>query len=235
MKLERPELPLYETTLPFSRKVVSYRPYTSKEEKILMMAATSQVEDDQIHAAEQIIKLCTGLEAKKLAPVDVEWIFLKLRAVSVSNTVDVLIEMNCDDEECPKSDKAAVILDKIEIKNQDAIAEKFKSNTDGWIVPIGARSGLVINPIDNTAGLENEKYVWSCLHSIVKDEEVIYKEEITEEEFLDWFDSFPRIDKNKVEEFFNNAPYTYYKLDHKCRKCGKKYTVEMESLIDFLD
>ena len=42
MKLQRRELPTYQTVLPLSKIKVNYRPYTIKEERILDIAGSSE-------------------------------------------------------------------------------------------------------------------------------------------------------------------------------------------------
>ena len=238
MKLPVQELPVYKTSLPFSKKEIEYRPYTVKEEKILMMAMTTDAAEDAVTAVRQLIKNCTGLDANAMAPVDIEWIFLKLRSASVSNVIDVIIYPQCgqdEESECATEVKTFVNIDKVEIKNMDLIKDNFTFNNQGWIIKLTEDIGIIINPIDNVNELDNEKYLWTCLHSIVSKKEVIYKEDMAEEEFINWIDGFTKKDKSNIEKFFGDTPYTYYKIEHVCSTCQAKYVIELKEIMSFLD
>lgn len=233
--LPRPELPSYETVLPFSKKKIRYRPYTSKEEKILMMAAASGEADDLISAANQILKLCADVEVDTLPPIDVEVLFLKLRSVSVGAAVDLVITTDCEDDDCPTEYKTGLLLDNVEVKNIAELEKDFKRNSDGWIIPMRDNIGMVINPVDNYKDTEDEDYLWECFHSAFNGDEVFYKEDVDKSEFIEWLDAFTNKDKSNIEKFFEIQPYTYYKIDHTCKNCGKHYEIEMTGIIDFLE
>ena len=61
------------------------------------------------------------------------------------------------------------------------------------------------------------------------------KDEITQEEFVNWLEMFTKKDKQNIEDFFSNQPYTKYDIKHVCKACGKDYSVTLTSIIDFLE
>lgn len=107
--------PKYEITIPSTGQKVEYRPFLVKEEKILLLASETKDEREQVRAMKEAIKNCTfeKVDVEKLAPFDIEYIFLKLRSKSVGETVEVSV--SCD-ENCKESVKIPIRLDDIEVK-----------------------------------------------------------------------------------------------------------------------
>ena len=85
MALPKIEVPTYEMTLPSRDEKIGFRPFTVKEEKILMIAAESENKDEIFNAVSKMIDACTfnKLDVKKLPLFDIEYIFLQIRSKSV--------------------------------------------------------------------------------------------------------------------------------------------------------
>lgn len=100
LKLLKSEIPEYETKLPSSKKLVKYRPFLVKEEKILLVAKQNGNKEEQVSAIENIIKACCNLnKIDNLPLVDIEHIFLELRKKSIGE----LINLNFT---CPESNES---------------------------------------------------------------------------------------------------------------------------------
>ena len=94
IKLMRSELPEHETILPTSKKLVKYRPFLVKEEKILLIAKQSKDKKEQLNAIENIILSCCDIKNIATLPlVDVEHLFLELRKKSIGEIVN--LNFNC--------------------------------------------------------------------------------------------------------------------------------------------
>jgi len=85
MALPKLDVPVYEAILPSTEKVIKYRPFLVKEEKILLTAMES--EDDKVinNSIKQILRNCIqgNLDLDSLPTFDIEYLFLRLRAKSV--------------------------------------------------------------------------------------------------------------------------------------------------------
>ena len=77
--------------LPSSGKVLTYRPFLVKEEKILMTAMESGEQADMMRALRQIINSCVegDIQTTTLPMFDIEYIFLQLRAKSVGDKIPI--------------------------------------------------------------------------------------------------------------------------------------------------
>lgn len=88
--------PVFKLVIPSTQKTISYRPYTVQEEKLLLIVRLSDSVDEIIDMVKQIIKNCVldDINIDSLAMFDIEFIFLNIRKVSVSN----IIELNYNDD-----------------------------------------------------------------------------------------------------------------------------------------
>ena len=80
--------PTYEVTLPSTKKVIKYRPFLVKEEKLLLIAQGSEDVKEIVNAVRQVINNCILTEDVKiedLTTFDLEYLFIKIRAKSVNN------------------------------------------------------------------------------------------------------------------------------------------------------
>ena len=93
MALPKIDLPILELTLPSSGEKVKYRPFTVKEEKILLIGQASEDPMQEMLAAKQVINNCLiDVDVSELAVFDLEYVLLVLRARSVNNIVEFNIK-----------------------------------------------------------------------------------------------------------------------------------------------
>ena len=108
--------PTYTCTLPFSGQEVKYRPFLVKEQKILVLAREGE---DQRQIMDAVVKLIHNVtfeevDAHKLAMVDLEYLFLQVRSVSVGETAD--ITLSCGEEDCLVQDRLKLLSTKLRSK-----------------------------------------------------------------------------------------------------------------------
>ncbi len=103
--------PTYQVTLPTTQKPVTIRPWTYKEEVILLIAKESDLIKDKILAIQQIVNNCiVGKAPKSLPIVDTDYLFLKIREKSVGAIIPVQVIVN------NKQYKAQVNLSELAVK-----------------------------------------------------------------------------------------------------------------------
>jgi len=97
MSLPKLNAPTYELKIPSTGKMISYRPYLVKEEKILMLAMESNDDRQMIRAIKDVISACTSdaADTSNITMFDMEYIFTQLRSKSVGESVQV--SMNCSE------------------------------------------------------------------------------------------------------------------------------------------
>ena len=93
MALPKIETPVIEIEIPTFDKVVSFRPFLVKEEKILLIAKQSKNTKEMAKAIKQVVNNCcldSSVNIDDFAMTDLEYVFIKLRAFSVNNIVEFL-------------------------------------------------------------------------------------------------------------------------------------------------
>ena len=98
MSLPKVGIPTYELNLPSTGKVIKYRPFVVKKEKVLLLALESEDEKEIKNAVKDLIKNCvqTRIKVDDLPSFDLEYIFLRIRAASVSEEVSMVV--TCKDD-----------------------------------------------------------------------------------------------------------------------------------------
>ena len=89
MNLPTIETPRYTCTLPNSNIEVSYRPFLVGEQKSLLIAQEAEDNKNTIKEMYRLLDVCTDVDAYKLESLDLEFLFLKIRIVSVGETSDI--------------------------------------------------------------------------------------------------------------------------------------------------
>jgi len=233
MPLPTIETPKYELTVPSTNQKIEYRPYLVKEEKILVLAMESRDHKHMIRAIRDIIDACTfnKLDVENLRMYDLEYIFLKLRSVSVGSISNIL--MPCS--KCETSNEVEVNLENIEIKNNEA-KEKNIRLTDkvGMVMKPPTVKGMMRSEV--TGDDQYEFIIGSviaCIDSIYDADTVYDASDVTQQELRDFVESLSQEQFNKVNEFFEATPTLSYGASFDCNSCGTHNERDIQGLQNF--
>ena len=114
MALPKIEHPTFGLTIPSTQEDIRYRPFLVREEKILLVAQESGDANQFINAINQVLTNCVfDYDVTKLTSFDTEYMFLKLRANSVSD----LAKINIYDEDTETHVPIEVDLNLVECVN----------------------------------------------------------------------------------------------------------------------
>lgn len=135
MALPKIKFPIYTVTLPVAKKKIQFRPFVAKEEKLLLMAQQGNDVGYIVDVTKQIINnvIITDIDVDAMATPDVEYFFLKLRAKSVGETVEVMVKDDGDG----KRYSVVFDLDKVEVT---------KPKTNNNRIDLGDDIGIVMKP-----------------------------------------------------------------------------------------
>src|ERR1017187_2691291 len=105
-------MPMFDVEIPSTKTKAKIRPETAKEEKILLIAKESGDSADILSAVKQVVSNCL-IDAKvdDLTLFDLEYLYLRIQAVSVSNK----IKMSYRDNEDNKVREFEIDLDKVPV------------------------------------------------------------------------------------------------------------------------
>lgn len=232
MALPKIKQPIFELTIPSTKKVVRYRPYTVSEEKLVLIARESNEVKDIINVYKQIINNCV-LDIKdvdKLAYFDLEYIFLMLRAKSVSNVLELTVE----DDQDNQTYRVKLDLEK-DISVSEPKVGSFIKLTDPISVVLKYPSYEVLSLIAENKMNSAETVLMMIRDSIdqIFDGETAYDvAEYSKTELDDWVMSLGTKDLAKMQEFFVGLPKITANISYK-RKDGSIRELTLEGIQSF--
>lgn len=250
-KLQRRELPTYQTVLPLSKIKVNYRPYTIKEERILDIAGSSEDSKDKFNAVKQVVQLCSDIEQIDEIPAcDFDYMFIQLYKISDSGDVPfVYNNSNCTTDDCPNEINMTVNLDKhikiTEIDNQDEYSKPYSENephkriidlVDDYKLVLQNKivDDLMINNVDDLNEIDISKIIYNILIGVIDKDDYLTKDNFSEEEFKEFFESFKPNELNKLKEYISHLPSLIAENVIICPKCKTKHQLKLTGLLSFL-
>ena len=230
MKLPKIDSPIFQLKLISIDIPVKFRPFTVKEEKILLIAEESKENSDILSAIKQVINNCciSDIDIDKLPIFDIEYFFLQLRSKSVNN-ITTLKYKDKKDEIVREFD---VNLDEIKptvdsnhsniIKITDKITVQFKYPSISMAIKI--------NKLQNATNVE---YLAECLDKVYEEDEVYEASNFKFEERVDFINS---LNSKMFDQIMNTFIKTMPKLSHTLEyenKEGEKRTIVLEGYRSF--
>ena len=240
MALPKLEHPKFDLTIPSTKAKISFRPYTVKEQKILLMLKESTETEELITNLKDLIASCCigTINIEKLTYFDIEYIFLKMRSRSVGETSTVTFKCNNTLREnvCGAISEIEVDLNSVEVDFSDSENQDI-SIENNIIIRLsypGIRSVKLLEEYDNTRNIDSLiKAICLDIESI-KDDETIYDDYSKQE--LEEFISNLSIDSfESILKFYISAPKLKKKIEFNCKKCGHKDNIMLSGLSDFFD
>ena len=232
MALPKIYKPIFELDVPSLKRTVKFRPFTVKEEKILLVAQQEASEKAIILAIKQVINNCVQedkFDVDKLATFDLEYLFLKLRARSVNNVIEVTYRDNEDD----KTYDFEIDLDEVKML-QNAEVSNVIHIADKVGIKMKYPSVTIIDdaPTEASAAEVVEYLIRKCIDCIFDEDGVYPADDVDEKELLEWIDGLDVETFNKIRAFFDNLPQMYYKIEY-TNSLGNERSIELTTLSDF--
>ena len=232
MALPKIEHPTFKVTLPSSKSLITLRPFLVREEKILLMALQSEDSEEVINSIKQVINNCIfeeNINVDDLATIDIEYLFIKLRARSVNN----IIKLTYKDNEDEKRYDVEVNLDEVEVKYSDEHTNDIKINEEIGI-KLKYPNASLSNQVKD-AKTETELFFKILKNSldVIYDKNNEYKvSDSSEEEVEEFIHSLDVKAFNKIQSFFTTMPRLHYEVSY-VNSLGKNRTITLNSLSDF--
>lgn len=241
MALPKLDVPIFELTLPLTKKKVKFRPFLVKEEKILLMASESDDANATFLAIKQIINNCciSEIDVDDLPVTDLEFFFLNLRARSVGEIVDLQYKCNNkvtndkgEEGECGNIVKLKVNVLEIQPEIPEGHTNKIELTPKLGIM----MRYPTMSMMENVEGTEVERItsvLLDCVDYIYDEDNIYYKKDISKEELTEFFDGMTREQFAKVQGFFETLPKISKNVDFKCNKCGYHENILVEGMQSF--
>jgi len=231
MSLPKIEHPIFKIKIPSSKREVRFRPFLVKEEKILLIAKTSEQENDILLAIKQVVNNCAldDLNIDKLALFDVEYLFLRIRAQSVNNIVSVTYRDNEDSTDYDFD----IDLNNVNVVFPLNLEKTIKlTETSGIVMKYPEASLYEDKDFMNSGEEAFYQLVLRCIEKFYDADNVYDTKNYTMAEVSDYVDNLDVRTFDKVRDFILNQPKLNYVIEYK-NKLGNKRQIELTSLTDF--
>jgi hypothetical protein len=216
MALPKIEVPTYELTLPSEDKKIKFRPFLVREEKILYIALETGQNKEMINALKDVVGACTFdvLNVDRLPIFDIEYLFLQIRAKSVS-------EITKFRAICPDDGKTyvetEVDLTKVEVQVDD-------EHTNRIIIDTQRNLGLVLKyptlkNYDIGRGVDNLEIdkvfniLIDCIDHIFEGDKIYPAKDTSKQELKEFIESLPQDAFTKIKTFFDTMPKLKHEIE----------------------
>ena len=219
--------PTFELTIPSTKQKIKYRPFLVKEEKILLLAQSTENIKDIISAIKQILNNCIlegDVDLNNLPSFDVEYMFLQLRANSVNSTAELkFTDPDTEEEHKTKVDLSEVNVQFVEGSSNIVDIGNGISMVMKW--PTYSDIGSIDFEKDAAAGtVEMIKICTTQILSGENQEQVDQFKDYTNEEVDEFIDSLPPESFTKFQKFFTDMPKLEHTIEYEVGKKKKTHT-----------
>ena len=236
MALPKIETPTYTMVLPSREGEIKFRPFTVKEEKILMIAAETGEQKDMLRAMSDVIKSCTYdvVICDNLPVFDIEYIFLQLRAKSVGEIAK--FRVLCPDD-MKTYTEIEIDLTKVDVQVDDdhdnRVVIDEKRNL-GVVFDYPTLSTYDISKDIDTVSTEDVfNLIYSCVNHIYEGDKIYPGKDSTLKEKKEFFESISQKNLVDIRKFFDGMPKLKHEVEVENPKTKVKSTVTLRGLQDF--
>lgn len=235
MPLPTIEVPKYKVKIPSTGKMITYRPFLVKEEKVLLQALeTGEGEEQLLEAIFQLLDNCIetkNVNPRELTNFDMEYLFLQLRAKSVGETAE--LQFTCSNKECRKPIQYECNLSDLKVKKHKGHTNKieFTENLGVIMKYPSLHSAVKISSRNNTDELFS--LIAGCIESIYTEEEVFSDKDHELEEFEDFIEQLSPEYFKKIMIFFETMPSMENEIKLTCPFCKGEDSVTIRGIEDF--
>ena len=223
--------PTYKCVLPSDGKEVKFRPFLVKEQKILTIARESEDQGQIFDAVKNLLEAVTipSVVCNDLAVIDLEYLFLKVRAVSVGETSKVTTA--CDvTTDCKGSVELMVNINEIEVVGES------KEDT----VMINDDVGIVLSApsVKNVQGLDGGEadaltLIIKSIKRVFDGESVYESSDLSNKEVTEFVESLTFQQLELLTEFFDSLPKLSAEVQGNCNTCKSVNKRTLEGINSF--
>ena len=234
MALPKLETPTYELELPSTGEKINYRPFLVKEQKVLMIAQGSSDEKTISNSIGTLVSNCTfnKIDPSKSPMFDIEYIFLKLRAKSVGETVELSVT-------CPDDNKTNV---PVKINLDEINVQMTTGHTNIVNLTDDIKLHLRYPLLNDMQKLEGETQVdkvfnilLNCIHEVHHGDKIYNAVDVTKKDLETFIDQMTTEQLQSVMDFFDTMPKVRHVIQVTNPNTKKKGEVVLEGLQNFLE
>lgn len=232
MKLPKIDLPIYEMNVPSTGEKIKFRPFTVKEEKILLTAKESKDSNQNLLAVKQVLNNCLiDKDIEDLSIFDVEYLLLMIRGKSINNVIEFIIE----DPETNEEVKLVLNVDDVKITKDDKHTNIIKLNSEYMMYmkyPNIDMFKAFFEDKDIDDPMVYYEIMIGCIDKVVSAEEMYKFSEFSRAEIDQFMDDLESDVIDRIKEFFDTAPRLRHEIKYK-NKNGNEKTFVIEGMDSF--
>ena len=230
MALPEIATPIYTLTVPSTKKKVKYRPFLVKEQKLLILALENDDQEQILDAITKTIQDCliTKVKVSDLSLFDIEYLFLQIRARSISE--EISMRVTCEDD-------AKTTVD-VKFMVDDVKVNFPKGHTNVISIDDDLTVEMQYPDLDYFAEINFGKgqpdpyeLVAKCIKRVYVGEDDYTADSF--EESKKWVESLTGQQFDKIQKFFETMPTLRHVLKVKNPKTKVVNEVVLEGLSDF--
>lgn len=241
MALPKIDLPTYDFEVPSTGKTIKYRPFSVKEQKLLLIANESNDEKTIYETIKQVVTNCIltdGFDFDSFTTFDLEFFFIKLRINSISEKMSLNFVCNnqVDDKPCGHKLQFDYDLNNVKVNKPNKEDKKvfFKKDVGVLMKYPGLETlKVVADKQQGNAGKLSFDLLISCIDYIFDGQTVYKAKETDPAELQDFIESLPAQNLEKMMNFIMSIPTVRGLVEHDCPKCGFHHSVTVEGLTNF--
>jgi hypothetical protein len=239
MPLPKIDLPVYDFTIPSSGKVIKVRPFTVKEEKLLLLAIESNTPADIIASVKQVINNCIQddeIDVDKLPFFDIDYLFIYLRAKSVGENAVVNLTCNNtleDGNTCGHIFSTQVDIGNVELVKFEGVENDIRLTGSSGVV-MRYPNYSIMRKIEELPDLDKKTHVIVSSIDYIYDKKGMHSyKDYTQEELKDFVEGLTEEHYKKLEAYVDRFPTIRGRIEAKCPKCGFNHDVRYTEFYDF--
>lgn len=229
MSLPKLTAPIFTIEMPSNKKSIKFRPFTVKEEKLLLLASESEDAKFINDTITQVLNNCfvDKVDINSLATFDVEYLFIQLRSKSVNNIVTIRFK---DDNE--KIIKQEIDLEDVKVHFDKDHTNKIQLNDSVSMVMKYPSFGM-IEKMSSENNEELSEVISACIDKVYTEDEVMDLKDYTKEEINTFIESFTSKNMRDIEAFFNSLPKLKMDILYQDDETGAMIKREVSGLQSF--
>lgn len=230
-------MPTYTLQVPSTKKPFKYHQFLVRDEKALLIAQEAGDPTVMIDTIRSVIASCAldPIDTALMPSFDTEWIFIKMRAISVGELVS--LKFACDMDHGPECEKAAVMVNLNDVR---VVETPGHSNR----VPLFEDVGVVMRyptfetfkQLESIPGDSLDQIfdvTVSCMDYIYTATEVFYAKDQTKAELLAFMNGLTSEQFLRIQNFFETAPKVRLDIHYTCPVCKKAHDKHLDGMQSF--
>jgi len=231
MSLPKIDLPIFELKLPSTGRKIKYRPFTVKEEKILLVAQESNDREQELIAAKQVVQNClVKTDVSKLAMFDLEYVMMVIRAKSVDNQIKFMVK----DPDTEETVELELNIDDVSIVKDKDHTKKVKINEEFTLFlkypTIDEFQRIIM--MDPNDPLANYHIMTSCLDQLASENDTYSFKDYSQDDIDEFMNNMTGDVMQSIQKFFETMPKLRHEMKYK-NSNGDDKTFVIEGLRSF--